>query len=233
MHKSKKGSQKFAFLEALFVAALIFGLGFLAGIWLESYRVNQIDYLSIASEVDLFDLKSQEQFLDILDCEDSISGLIDFADRIYEEAKLMEKYDGASRLTDEMILRHRKYDLLRASLFMSAVKVKQKCNESFDIITYMYEYQTEDIDTKAKQGIFSNALIELKNKQVDKIILIPLAGDNNLISVDSIKSQYNITQLPTILINEDIIITEAEQLKDLNNLLSDNPINYTNVMRLN
>ena len=219
MNKKGINKQKFTFLEALFVAILIFGIGFFLGTWLESYRASKIDALYSLSEINLFDLNSHNQFVGLIDCENSADELIEFTDRVYEEAKLLSKYDSASRLTQDIVIKHRKYDLLRATLFLSATKTKQKCNSTYDIVAYFYDYQDVSIDTKSKQIAFSKALTELKNKKGGDIILIPMAGDNDLISVDLVMKRYKITELPSILINENKVITEIEDLKDIESFL--------------
>jgi len=212
--------QKFTFLEALFVAILIFGMGFMLGIWLESYRTNKIDYLYELSEINLLDLKSQEQFVELVNCEDADLEIVNFANKIYEEAQVLDKYDGASRLTESIITKHMKYDLLRASLFISAIKTKKRCNSSFNIVTYIYQYNEPSIEIQSRQRVFSKALLELKKDYPEQdIILIPMAGDNNLISVDLIMTKYNIEELPSIMINEDVKLTEVDELANISQYL--------------
>jgi hypothetical protein len=209
----EKGVQKFTFLEALFVCILIFGLGILAGIWLESYRESKITSLYSNAEISLLDMKSTENFIELVSCDKAASELVNFADRIYNEAKLLEKYDGASRLSESLIATHRRYDLLRASLFLAALKTRNRCNSTYHIITYFYDYLEPTIETSSEQNVFSKYLLELKkSKPGQEIILIPIAADNNLASVDIILQKYNITKLPTILVNENLKVTEIEDL---------------------
>ena len=53
------------------------------------------------------------------------------------------------------------------------------------------------------------------------IMLISIAGDNNIISVDLLMNLYNITEseLPVILIDEKIKIKSIEKKEDINNLI--------------
>lgn len=219
--KNKRGSQKFTFLEALFISILIFGLGILAGIWLESYRESKIKSLYDSSEISLIDMKSTENFIELVECDKAINELITFANKIYEEAQILERYEGASRLTENLIVAHKRYDLLRASLFFSAIKTKVRCNSTYNVITYFYDYIETPMKKKSKQNVFSKYLFELKkSKPEEEIILIPIAGDNNLRSVEIIMEKYNITQLPTILVNENVIITELEDLDNIKIILN-------------
>lgn len=65
---------------------------------------------------------------------------------------------------------------------------------------------------------------ELKQNQGDKVMLIPMAGDNNLTSVSIMMNKYNITEseLPVILIDEKIKITELKTIEELEKNLNMN-----------
>jgi len=218
--ENKRGAQKFTFLEALFVAVLIFGIGILAGVWLESYRGSKIASLYSNAEISLLDMKSTESFIELVSCDKATPELINFADRIYNEAKLLEKYDGASRLSESLIATHRRYDLLRASLFLASLKTKERCNATYNIIAYFYDYLEPEIKVSSRQKVFSNYLLKLKKSRPEEdIILIPLAADNSLASVDILLKKYNITELPTILVDEKLKITSIEDLEKIKSII--------------
>ena len=111
-------SQKNVFWEALLVTIFIFGIGILAGVLLENSRTSQINSLFQKSEVDLLDIKLQNEIYssENFNCEFAVKENLNFADKIYKEAQLLEKYEEASRFTEEIILQHKKYSLLRAVL---------------------------------------------------------------------------------------------------------------------
>jgi len=52
------------------------------------------------------------------------------------------------------------------------------------------------------QNVISNLLFQLKQEKQDKIMLIPIAADNNLFAINLLIEEYNITELPTVLIDE-------------------------------
>ena len=211
-------SQKSTFLEALFLTILIFGIGILVGVWFESYRVSQIDALYTASELRLLDWNIAQSTLESVSCTEANNEIMNFADKIYEEAKLLDKYEGASRLSDNIMLRHQKYDLMRVSLLHSATSIKQRCNSNFTIVTYFYKYVEPETETRAIQSIFSRALSDLKAEKQGRVLLIPIAGDIDMMSIQSTVKKLNVTALPTILIDSKKI-TSAEQLLNLKNLV--------------
>ncbi len=212
-------SQKHVFWQALLVTLLIFGIGIVLGIILENWRTGQVNFLFQKSEIDLLDVKLQSEIYaeGNFNCEFAIQENMDFADRIFEEAKILDRYEQASRLTGDIELQHKRYDLLRAILFLNSIRIKEYCNASYSNVVYFYSYSNPLIETRAKQNAFSKLLGELKKKKGDKILLIPLAGDNNLTSVSLLLNKYEISEedLPIILINEKIKISELQTVKKI------------------
>ena len=212
-------SQKHVFWQALLITLLIFSLGIIAGVFLESWRSSKVESLFQQSEIDLLDIRLQSEIFSTgkFNCQEAIKENIRFADRIYEEASLLENYEKASRISEELKLSHKKYDILRTILFLNSIKIKEKCNSSYQNVVYFYRLNNLDIDTKSKEDVFSRLLKDLKDQKRDEIILIPIAADNNISSVNLILSNYNISQkdLPLILIDGKIKIKELKNINDL------------------
>lgn len=216
-------SQKHAFWEALLVTILIFGIGVFLGIVLENWRTGRIEYLYQESEVKLLDIRTQSEIYSSreFDCKTAVKENIEFADRIFKEAELLSRYEGAGRLTESLKLQHKKYDILRALLWLNSIKIKKNCNAFYSNVVYVYDYNDLNIDTKAKQAVFSNILTELKEKRGNEVMLIPMAGDNDLYSINLLMNLYNITEaeLPIIFVNEKVKITELQNIEDIEKLI--------------
>lgn len=216
-------SQKHAFWQALVVALIFFNLGIFFGYILERNRIQKIDELYALSELESFDIKAQGDLLSLgeINCNSAIESNIKFANKIYDEAKLLQKYEDASRLTGALILRHKRYDLLRTQLWINSLILKKNCSAKFHNIVYLYEYADGNakIEIKAEQNVLSRLLSELKEKYGDTILLIPIAGDNDFESINMLMKSYNVTKLPTILIDEKIKIETIEQAKEIEKYL--------------
>ena len=218
-------SQKNVFWEALLVTLFIFGIGVLSGVILENWRTSEISDLYQRSEVELLDIRLQNEIYSKgeFNCEFVVQENLKFADQIYEEARILEKYEKARRLTKNLIIQHKKYDLLRAMLFMNSVEIRQNCNVSYHNVVYFYlaEYDNPRLDLKAKQQTFSKLLSELKQKQGDEVLLVPIAANKDVSSINILLNQYNISRedLPLILINEEIKITELQTIEELEGYL--------------
>ncbi len=216
-------SQKHVFWEALLITVLIFGLGVFIGVVIESWRTSRISDLYQQADVQLLDIKTQNEIfsLEDFDCETAMEENIKFADRIYEEAKILDRYETARRLTDSLKLQHKKYDVLRALLWINSMKIKKSCRGDYHNVVYIYKYNDPGLEVKAKQSVFANILAELKQEKGNEIILIPMAGDNDLSSVSLLMDMYDITEeeLPIILIDERFKITEIESVREIEKLL--------------
>ncbi len=216
-------SQKNVFWQALLVTIFVFGTGILLGFMLENWRTSKISTLYAQSEIDLLDIRIQNEIYSLteIDCEEAINENVVFADRVYSEAKLLEKHEKATKISQGIILQHKKYDLLRTLFWLNSIKIKNKCNATYHNVVYIYKYNNQSWDIKAKQSVYSNLLAQLKQKKGEEIMLIPIAGDNNLHSVSLLMFSYNITEseLPVVLIDEKIKITELKTIEEIERLL--------------
>lgn len=212
-------SQKSVFWQALLVTIVIFGLGVSLGFVLENWRTSQIKDFSQQSEIDLLDIKIQNDIYskNIFNCEVAIQENINFAEKTYEQAQILGRYEKASRLTEDLRLQHKKYDLLRTILWLNSIEIKEKCNASYYEVVYFYKYNSQDLALNAEQDIFSKLLLKLKEDKGSEVLLIPIAADNNITVVNLLLNKYNVSEkeLPIILINREIKITKLENIEDL------------------
>lgn len=213
-------SQKYVFLNAFILAMFIFGSGILLGYWFEGLRSENVERLYLQSELNLLDMKILSDALNThFSCDNALEENIKFGDKIYEEARLLEKYENAQRMSESLKIQHYKYDILRTMFFLNSQKIKEKCNESFHIVTYFYQYDNPSIEIRSKQAVFSNMLRKLKEKRGSTIVLIPIAGDAPFSSISLLIKEYNITELPTVIINNNIKITEIKTAEEIDSLI--------------
>ena len=213
-------SQKYVFLNALILAIFIFAVGLILGFWLESSRLEKINNIYTEAELNLLDIRIIPELIkNDISCTQAVQANIDFGDKIYNDAKILQNYEDAERISDNIKVQHYKYDLMRELFLINSIKIKEQCSAPFHTIVYFYQYESPSIETKAKQQVFSNILSELKEKQGSNIMLIPIAGDIPFSSIKILTSNYNITQLPAILIDERTIITQIETVEQIEAVL--------------
>lgn len=192
------------------------------GYMLESSRIEKINKMYLEAEMELLDQRIQRDTLDTFDfeCGALIKENIEFGDKIFEEALVIDRYEKANRINKEIIMQHKRFDLLRTLFWINSIYIKEKCNSDYHNLVYIYQYNEPSITQKAKQKFFSNLLLEIKEKKGNNVMLIPIAGDNNISSIDLILDKHNITEFPVILIDEKIIITDVESIEDVEKYLT-------------
>ncbi len=213
-------SQKNAFWQALVITLFIFGIGVFVGILLENSRIGNINEVFYESEIDLLDIRLQNEIYSRgeFNCELAVQENIKFADKIYEEGKILEKYEEASRLNPEKLnVQHKKLDILRAMLLLNSLEIKEACNSSYYNVIYFYRLNNPRLDLKPKQEVFSRLLGQLKEKYGDEILLIPMAADNEISSINILLDRYDVglEDLPIIIIDEEVRITELQNIEKL------------------
>lgn len=216
-------NKKRVFWEALFLTVVVFLFGLLIGIAYESGKTSEINEYYEQSEVSLMDVFVMNSLLSLADSNDCsvlIAANLEFADKIYNEAILLEKYESAGKVSEEIEVVHKKYDLLRTFLWINTMKTSENCEEQYSTVVYLYEYSSEDLAQKAMQNVWSKILSDLKEKEGSNILLIPIAADNNLTSLNSLIIGYNITSYPVVIINERDIIYELSSVDELDKYIN-------------
>lgn len=217
-------SNKRVLWQAFIAACIIFGIGIFLGFMLENYRTSKIAGLFARSEIVLLDARIQNQIYQTegFDCETAVRENIDFGDRTYNEARMLDRDVKANKISSSIIQEHKKYDLLRVLFWMNSIEIKQSCNATYHNVVYFYDFIDPPLEKNSKQAVFSNMLKDLKDKYGDDIMLIPIAGDNNLTSVNLMMNKYGVTELPTILIDEKIKIENLETSEELEQSITEN-----------
>lgn len=210
------------FVETLVFTLLIVLIGFLIGFLVEYGRTNAATKYYQEFEITSLDLKLQNYYYQIMNqsaCGETMKQNLIFADNIYNTGLLLQKYEDANELTDNILLEKKKYVLLDTELWMNSILLKQKCSNPFHTVVYVYS-QNADLIKEAEQNSISDTLRKIKEEKGNSIILIPMAGDLGLDVVDMQMRIYNVTSLPSVIIDEKTVLTgfhsEEEILKYLN-----------------
>lgn len=210
-------SKKHVFWEALFLTVVVFFFGMLIGVAFENSQLQKINEYYMHSEISLIDILAMNSIDDIrsIDCEFLIESNLNFADKIYDEAVLLENYENAKKITNGIELAHKKYDLLRVFLWTDSIKILEKCGRSFSSVVYLYDTEPENLEKKATQGVWSKILYDLKQKKNNEIVLIPIGVDGELESVNLMAKRFGVKEFPVVIINNEHIITELSSLEEL------------------
>jgi hypothetical protein len=224
VHKMIKGKGIFA--EVLILAVLILLIGFILGFYVETLRTNAVINETRSFEIEALDLKLQDYYYQTMNniaCKEAIDQNLIFAENLYQKGLILEQYENANQISEDLTREKKRYVLLKTELWFNSILLKNKCggeDQTFHTVVYFYSNDKNDLVKNGIQMVFSNILKQVKEKQQNKIILLPIAGDLDLNSVSLQENVYNITQLPTILIDEKIKITEVNSTSDIENYLN-------------
>jgi len=216
-------SRKHVFWEALFLTVLVFFFGILIGVAYENNQLQRINNFYAESEISLVDILAMNSISDVrsIDCKFLVQSNLNFADKIYSEALLLEDYEKSEKLTDSIKLAHKKYDLFRVFLWTDSMKILEKCGKSFSSVIYLYESSPENLDIKATQGVWSKILEDLKSQKQDEIVLIPIGVDGSLESVNLMVQRFGVEKFPVVIINNEHVITELSSVEELEKYIGD------------
>ncbi len=214
-------NQKYAFLYSLILTIVVFNLGIFMGYMLEVSRVSQINALYLNAEMELLDQLTQKGALEVMDlnCNLLVEENIKFGDKIFQEALQIQEYEEANRINSEIIFQHKRFDSLRALFWINSITIKQKCNSQYHNVVYFYKYNEPSLEQESKQKFFSNLLVEVKEKKGNQVMLIPIAADNDIPSINLLTEKYDINELPLILIDEKTKITDVRTIEDIEKYL--------------
>lgn len=208
------------FWEALIVSLLILALGFVLGTLLEDARNNKAAVVYLNSETNLLDAQVFGSLLnERFDCKTAIEKNIKFGDEIYQDSLKLGEYEDSSQLTELLDYQHRKYDLLRTIFWFNSIKIKDECGRSFHTVVYLYDYQSEDLAEQSKQEVFSRFLSDIKQELGNEIVLIPIAKNMNISSLDLMLEKFSVTQT-AIVLDEKTVYSDVDDLDDLREKLN-------------
>lgn len=213
-------SKKHVLWEALVITVVIFLAGLFLGMLIETSNSVKINNLFTQSEISMTDAMSVSGLIENseFDCDSIKQSNINLANRIYKEAQTLEEYETSGKLTDSMELLHKKYDLLRTLLWIGNQKSLNRCG-NYNLIIYLYEYNSEDTNKKAVQNVWSKVLFDIRN-QNNNILLLPIAADQNLTSLNLMMEKYGVTKLPALVINNKKVIYKVNNVDQIQSLLN-------------
>lgn len=216
------GNKKNVFWEALFLTIVVFLFGLLLGVAIEGRRVDNINDYYAQSEIALMDVLAMERLLEVETgtCSDLMESSRNFANRVYEEARTLEKYDESSRLSEGIKLAHQRYDLLRTFLWINSMKIKQKCPGEYNYVVYLYSLEIKDLTNKATQKTWSKILMDLKNDLGEDVILIPIAADQEIDSLELILNEKDIEKFPAVVVNGEEVLYDLKTVDELKDILN-------------
>ena len=211
-----------SFWKAFFFSTIIFLIGLNLGVFIENSTLDEIERAVIASEVELYDSNIRSSIIQNYNqsCDKSIKNTFLIADKIYEEVQALENLDKSSSIVSGFNEMHKRYDLLRTQLWLDASRLKDNCDNDFNLIIYLYEYDSNDPEIVSLQMLYASITQEIKNNYREDILLIPIAHNMDLNSLNMLVDSYGTELKTSIIVNNRFIISGETSYDEISQYIS-------------
>ena len=211
-----------SFWKAFFLSTIIFLFGLNLGVFIENSGLDEIERAVIASEVELYDSNIRSSIIQNYNqsCDKSIKNTFLIADKIYEEVRALESLDKSSSIVAGFNEMHKRYDLLRTQLWLDASRLKDNCDNDFNLIIYLYEYDSNDPEIVSLQMLYASITQEIKNNYREDILLIPIAHNMDLNSLTMLVDSYGTELKTSIIVNNRFIISGETNYDEISQYIS-------------
>ena len=211
-----------AFWKAFIFSTIIFIFGLNMGSFIENSTLDKLEKNVINSEVELYDSNIRSNVLEYynISCEKAIENTFEIADKIYEEVKMLEELDKSSTIVEGFDEVHKRYDLLRTQLWLDATNLKTNCQDNFNLIVYIYEYNSKKPQVISIQNLYEELTSEIKSNYESEVLLIPIANNMELNSLELLLENYNSVNQTSIIINNKYIIKGASNYEEIASYLN-------------
>ncbi len=200
-----------AFLITVLVFILIIGVSLI----FENIRTEEIRKSFAETDVLWNDARFFNEYITNAsesECEYLIEENRNLGDRIYGEGLKIETYENANKLTDAILTEKKRYALLDLQFWKNSIEIRKRCGSEFATVIYFYS----QFNSTADQKLMDRILFDFKQRCGAATVYITMPSDMDLSSVNLIKTYYNITKIPSVLINEKTPLTGVASLDELN-----------------
>ena len=204
------------------ITIFIFLVGMMTGILIDNYRVSRAREDISESEIRWNDALLLNQHLEKLgnvSCDLALEENLKYNDVIYTYGKQIEKNIEATTFTPELEKEWTRYNLLQVQFWFNSIELKERCGFDYHNVVYISQEKNATNGEKIDNRLQSSILLSLKEECGNKIMLIPLTADVDLIVTDSVIKQFSIIQYPSVIIDEAYVFQGLTTIEDLENIV--------------
>ncbi|MBT3940474.1 hypothetical protein HOD83_00270 [Candidatus Woesearchaeota archaeon] len=188
---------------------ILFISGIFVGIRLDIAKSDDIHDRYRQTELDWYDIQLQTEYYQVYpvenECDVSIQNNLAFADKVYLRGQEIERYEAQQKVFLELQQDKVEYGLLKFQFWLNAVRIRDVCDANYVTVMYFYKDVPTGVE-EIQQNAMSSILFDLKQELGSDMVLVPLAIDLNVDSIDLLTSELGITTVPSISINEELVL---------------------------
>jgi len=209
-------------IKPAIITIFIFLLGLMIGIAIDNHRVSQVRKTISESEIRWNDALLLNQHLENLgnsSCDLALEENLKYNNAIYTYGRQIEKIIEATTFTPELEQEWTRYNLLQVQFWFNSIELKERCGFYYHNVVYISREKNTTNGEEVNNKLQSSVLLDLKEKCGNKIMLIPLTGDVDLIVMDSVIKQFDIIEYPSVIIDEKYVFQGLTTIEDLENIV--------------
>ena len=201
MKNRKKRLDSTLLISAFVISLLLFVTGIFVGYSFNKEELGYIEQTMLKTRRDVNNFQLQFLFLDVLGdnatCPFLTNTLSSINEEYYNIGSRLSSYDSENKIMDydEYLNMKREYSRLSISYWLLVQKLRKSCRMNASTIIYFYSNECTKCDD---QGFI---LTYLKNKLGNRLLVFALDTDLNEPSINVLKTFYNITQYPSLIID--------------------------------
>lgn len=205
-------------VTAFLIAFFIFLLGFYVGKLFDSTRLINGDNIILDTQLDTDSFVTEKGFFDtfaVQDCPLLVNRMQKLGENLGEIGRTITKYDTRS-LSDEREYNQlkRKYFLLELKAYTLRKEIADSCtNEDSNVILFFYN--TQNNQESLNQGYALDSLVSNFNNT----IVFSVDSEFEEPALNSLKAYYNVTRMPTLILNYENKVEGYISEEDIANLI--------------
>lgn len=191
------------FIVTFAIATLLFIVGILIGSAMTERKVSQILDLSESLRLEMQDLELQGQLSEQNPCSSYL--LYSLGEKIDDLGSRLTMLEDQLGKNDASIIELKKpYTLLVMQHYFLIKKRIAACHENYTIILFFYSNKQEQVDKSKEQGYVLDYLAKKYGYETVKVY--SLDSDLGIGIIGALKDEYNVTEIPTTVINDKIFV---------------------------
>jgi len=184
------------YAAAFAISTLIFIIGLLIGGHFNNEKLSKIETLENEMKLDLMSMDLQDILLVENPCFSTSTVLQKKLEDVVSKLGYMEEQLGKK---DSNVLELKKYySLLEIKHYLLMKNTKEKCNSTYNLILFFYSNDDNALESE-KQGYVLDNLREKYG--LERMKTYSFDTNLNLDMITTLKSFYNVTTAPTVIIN--------------------------------
>ncbi len=215
MMEDRKIQNKKRYLLAFLMGTILFILIFLLSSFLSYFEYQRVSNLQENIAYSIFEDKLDYSLFNQQIC--SSESFKKISEDLGFQGKIIDALEKRLGKDDKKVLFRKKfYTLIELEHFEFVKILNENCDLKIHTILFFYSNEKKDIEKSENVG----DLLDVIHKRNDNLIIYSF--DINLESdlINKLKNKYEVTQSPTIIINENIRILDLQNINDIEKYLT-------------